>query len=205
MGFPSRLMFSPCCVQINAVLREHPASGVYSAAAFDAGTLHDLSGHGRDATVTAGIVSVRTASGHGTSNEVVALAGNTSAKVLWPVGSIPVIFTVCSVTRYDDLGETFGRILNCHNSPDQPLNWVHGQAYGMRGVAYYGDQLWNTAYSHVAEMDWLVMCGTNDASVAVPGNIVLDQVGSPSEPRRYPPQRGAGYVGTVCCLAHHGG
>jgi hypothetical protein len=172
-------------VQINAVLREHPASGVYSAAAFDAGTLHDLSGHGRDATVTAGIVSVRTASGHGTSNEVVALAGNTSAKVLWPVGSIPATFTVCSVTRYDDLGGSRGRILSCEWSPDQPLNWLHGHDSAMRGVVHYeGVQ---AGWTNVGtDTDWLVMCGTNNASVAAPGNVILDQVGSPSEPA--PPQ-----------------
>ncbi|KAJ1495211.1 hypothetical protein T484DRAFT_1763176, partial [Baffinella frigidus] len=121
---------------------EHPASAIYSAAAFDAGTLQDLSGHGRDATVTAGTVSRRTASGHGTSADVVALAGDTSAKVLWPVGSIPATFTVCSVTRYDDLG---------------------------------GSRFKTNQVNVGTATDWLVMCGTSDAGVPAPGNIVLDQ------------------------------
>ncbi|KAJ1465893.1 hypothetical protein T484DRAFT_1922497, partial [Baffinella frigidus] len=161
-------------VQMNAVLQEHPASAIYSAAAFDAGTLQDLSGHGRDATVTAGTVSRRTASGHGTSADVVALAGDTSAKVLWPVGSIPATFTVCSVTRYDDLGGSRLRILNCQSSPSQPLNWLHGHYGGMRGLAYYPGFKTNQVNVGTAT-DWLVMCGTSDAGVPAPGNIVLDQ------------------------------
>jgi len=187
--------------KFNAVLQENPASGVYSATAFDAGTLHDLSGHGRDATVTAGIVSLRTASGHGTSANVVALAGSLRAKMLWPVGSIPATFTVCSVTRYDDLGGSRGRILTCGESPDQPLDWIHGHNYGNRGIVYYGGvDGYQTGWTNVGtDTDWLVMCGTNDVSVAAPGNVILDQVGSPSEPTLSP----AWHVRShVVCLSH---
>ena len=141
---------------LDALLATFPAYGAYSAAEFDDNTLIDLSGNGRDATVTAGSVSVRTASANGASNGATVLAGGTSAKVLWPVGIIPATFTICSVTRYDDTGPSnFKRILQAHN-------FMHGQHEGYRGIAYYGDG-WKTPWqkSTGTLTDWLVMCGTN--------------------------------------------
>jgi len=150
---------------LDALLVTHPAYGAYSAAAFDGTTLTDVSGNGRDATVTAGSVSVRTVSANGASNGATVLAGDTSAKVLWPVGIIPATFTVCSVTRCDDAGSSCKRILTGGGSPSGSKDWMHGQHDTRRGIAHYGwtNDGWQTTWgeSKGTVTDWLVMCGTN--------------------------------------------
>jgi hypothetical protein len=94
--------------------------------------------------------------------------------MLWPESSIPSTFTVCSVTRYTggESGES-GRILNCHASPTQSVDWLHGHSSSRRGVAYYNNGFKQSSSEGVLD-DWLVMCGTN-AGVSKPGNIILDQ------------------------------
>ena len=182
-------------MQINALLHEHPASGIYSATSFDATTetLQDLSGNGLHARVTEGTASVRAESGHGALTIVKALAGDISSRVLWPPESIPVTFTVCSVTRYDFVDSDSGRILNCKGSPAETstgspssVNWLHGHWSGRRGVAYYGDHFTTPTDGLDYPTEWLVMCGTNDESDAPQKRIVIDQVGSTSEPALSP-------------------
>jgi hypothetical protein len=116
-------------------------------------------------------VSTATASGDGAANAVAFISGTTATILEWPANSVPTTFTVCSVTRYT--GGTRNRILQCDG-----MNWAHGHYGGDRGVAYYNSPR-KTAFPAEDSVgvvdDWLVMCGTNDAGVAVPGNIILDQ------------------------------
>ncbi|KAJ1467527.1 hypothetical protein T484DRAFT_1858558, partial [Baffinella frigidus] len=161
---------------LNAILVATPAYGIYSASAFDGSTLRDLSGNERHAALTAGTVSLRNVSGHGASNVVAGLAGDTTAKMLWPAGSIPATFTVCSVTRYDETGSTFQRILQGSDSPAPAasLNWFQGHEGGMRGVVHYSPSGWMSPFPTGGNStDWAVMCGTNGG--AHPGNIVFEQ------------------------------
>jgi hypothetical protein len=117
-------------------------------------------------------VATATASGDGAANAVAHITGTTATKMLWPEDSIPSTFTVCSVTRYT--GGARGRNMGCMNSPTQSLNWLQGHYSSMRGVALYN--VWQTAQTNTGIVDdWLVMCGTNDAAVAFPGNIIMDQ------------------------------
>ena len=106
-------------------------------------------------------------------NAVASISGTTATKLLWPESSIPTTFTICAVTRYN--GASRKRILGCYGSPTQTtVNWMHGQWDGKRGLSYYAG--WKTLEaSHGVVDDWLVMCGTNDAGVAPPGNHILDQ------------------------------
>ncbi|KAJ1466992.1 hypothetical protein T484DRAFT_1860092 [Baffinella frigidus] len=100
---------------LDAIFASYPVYGMYSARVFSGNTLSDLSGNGRHAYSTS-TISLRTKSGNGASNVVTGLAGSTSATMVWPVGSIPSTFTVCSVTRYDDTGSARERILACSSS-----------------------------------------------------------------------------------------
>lgn len=87
---------------LDALLVTYPAYGAYSAAAvFYGTTLTDLSGNGRDARVTAGVVSRQTRSGNGASSVVQGLAGGTSTKIEWPAQSIPPTFTVTLTSNPD--------------------------------------------------------------------------------------------------------
>ena len=93
--------------------------------------------------------------------------GGTSSTVVWPTGSIPSNFTVCSVTRYV-VGGIMNRIL-----VGTPIDWYHGHWNSKRGQAWYG--VWNTNHkiSVVGVLtDWLVMCGKNGGSI--PNNILVD-------------------------------
>ena len=107
-------------------------------------------------------------SGNGSTTELQYLAGDTSSTVLWPTGSIPTEFTICSVTRYT--GGSMGRILTGKN-----INWFHGHWGSRRGVAYYEE--WKTNFLNVGVLtDWLIMCGKNRGSK--PYNILVDGVAS---------------------------
>ena len=119
-----------------------------------------------------GVIELRNATGYGASIAVQYLEGDTSSKVVWPIGSIPSAFTICSVTRYVR-GGIMGRIL-----AGKSINWLHGH-HGIgrpkRGVAYYGD--YKTSFISVGVLtDWLVMCGKNGGPI--PNNILVDGVGS---------------------------
>jgi len=158
---------------LDAIFASYPVYGMYSARVFSGNTLSDLSGNGRHAYSTS-TISLRTKSGNGASNVVTGLAGSTSATMVWPVGSIPSTFTVCSVTRYDDTGSARERILACSSSSGGASNWLHGHHQSRRGVAYYMG--WKTAQSNRGtSTDWLVMCGTNGAGQGSSGNIIHDQ------------------------------
>ena len=118
------------------------------------------------------------ASGDGAANAVTHITGSTASQMLWPESSIPSIFTVCSVTRYT--GGESARILTCNGSPSQDANWLQGHWESLRGVVLYpttSGERWKTTStaSRGVVDDWLVMCGTNDAAVAFPGNIIMDQ------------------------------
>ena len=112
-----------------------------------------------------------TASGDGAAKAVTYIRGTPSTQLLWPEWSIPATFTICSVTRYT--GGVRGRILNC-NSPSQSRDVLFGHWMGARGLAYF--EAWMTSQASIGVVDdWLVMCGTNDAAVPVPGNQIVDQ------------------------------
>ena len=95
------------------------------------------------------------------------LTGDISGTVLWPSGSIPVVFTLCSVTRYVE-GGMMGRIL-----AGTAIDWLHGHHKSERGVAHY--RSWKTAEKSVGvETDWLIICGKNGGSI--PNNILVDGI-----------------------------
>ena len=79
--------------------------------------------------VTSGLV-YGNSSGNGASASIAYVTGTTSSTIVWPQGSIPSTFTVCSLTRYT--GSTNARILNSVSN-----NWFHGHWSNRRGMAYY--------------------------------------------------------------------
>ena len=128
--------------------------------------LLDISGNGNYATTSSDIV-LGTGSGNGATASIKYLTGGTSSTVVWPIGSIPITFTICSVTRYSD-ERHLGRIL-----AGRTINWYHGHHLAARGVAYY-DGLKTDHISVGLLTDWLIMCGKNSGSI--PYNILVDGV-----------------------------
>ena len=130
--------------------------------------LYDISGNGKHAK-TANIVSLEFESGDGATVAIPYLTGSTYSTILWPDGSIPSTFTICSVTRYVVQGQK-QRILT-----GTTLNWYQGHHayYGtQRGKAGYGKSMTQHISSVGVLTDWVVMCGKNGG--IDPNNILVD-------------------------------
>ena len=154
------------------LLTLRPPQSINIFADFDGTTVPDRIGL-FPAQLMSGTADIVTTTGNswGADNTITSLLGSTTTKFLWPENSIPVIMTVCSVSRYP-VGGT-GVIFHCYESPTQPQNWFHGHYGNWRGVAYYLG--WKTLIStYGAHDDWLVMCGSSSA--VSPGQVVIDQM-----------------------------
>ena len=157
---------------------------VYYGEEYDAraGSLPDLSGNLRHAEVRGNGAEMRTSDGHGATQQISFLQGGTDAQIVWPDLIIPTTFTVCSVTRWTSSeAAKRQRILTCLNAGE--TNWLHGHhprsdLVGGPGSAFYNG--WKSQYDpeRGADTDWVVLCGTNDASVSLPSNIIYEQVES---------------------------
>jgi Tyrosine-protein kinase ephrin type A/B receptor-like len=132
-------------------------------------------GPGFEARVTAGTARkvVTTGALNGANSSITTLQGTTLTTLLWPVNSIPLVMTVCTVSRY--WGVIYARVFNCWNSPDQPRSdCLFGHYQQKRGIVSM--TLWKTKSStSVGELtDWLVMCSTSRG--AKRDNIIMDQL-----------------------------
>ena len=143
-----------------------------------ANLLYDISGNNNHAN-TGGNISLIVESGNGATAKLGYLRGGTSSTVLWPKGSIPFDFTICSVTRCVEGGK-MRRIL----AGTLLSNWFHGHVGSLpgsvgqiRGIAYYGVRKTPIVYLGLWT-HWLVMCGKNGGST--PNNILVDGVASGS-------------------------
>jgi hypothetical protein len=157
-------------VQFKSLLTAKVPWGIYSAENFDDNTkkLIEIGGSGRDAIVTNNTVG--SANGNGASANIKFLSGTPTSKIVWPSGSIPATFTICSLTRYS--GDNKNRILN-----GTPTNWLHGHHGNKRSVAHYND--WKTGITNVGTLtDWLTSCGTNSTAISAPNNMLYDGVPS---------------------------
>jgi len=79
----------------------------------------------------AGIVTTGTIAGNGAGAPVVFVGGTATTIMQWGAGSIPVMFTICSVTRYSGLKKQ--KILNCGSNPAGSKSWFHGHWAGNAG------------------------------------------------------------------------
>jgi hypothetical protein len=148
------------------LLISKPTYARYTAANYNAVTnvLMESTNNGRNATGSG--ISKGVTTNNGALATIDYLSGSTSSKIIFPNGTIPNPYTICSLTRYS--GPTTGRILQ---SVEQ--NWLLGHWFGNRGVHYNGS--WRTQQSSVGiKNNWLNFCGTNGGNV--PSNILCDGV-----------------------------
>jgi len=118
-----------------------------------------------------GVVATGAETGNGAGGAVAFVSGSTGTKIQWGGGSIPTLFTICSVTRYS--GSARGRILGCSGNPAGNLNWLHGHWSGKAGSNHYNaDFHSNLQFSIPVSSDWVVMCGSNIADTSRSGIIV---------------------------------
>jgi hypothetical protein len=138
--------------------------------------IHDFTGNGRHATVTAGSITNTSGSGNGAAASIPYITGTTSTEILWPAGSYPSTFTICSVTRYT--GGTRKRIITSAGN----TNNLHGHwgdsTVSHSGAVYYDGWKTSTSSSQSSYTDdWIVTCGTNSTSISTPNNIIIDGIG----------------------------
>ena len=145
----------------------------YRATDWDANArvLFDSSGNGRDSASAVGTISVVTGASGGATAEMTYLEGNTTSGIVFPTGTIPATFTICSLTRYAGVAQE--RILDTVEA-----NWFHGHWLGKRGIAYYDGLVTPDTTSQGSLMDWLVMCGKNAASQAFTVDGQLGETGT---------------------------
>jgi hypothetical protein len=170
--------------KLRFLLALRPPQSINIFADFVGTTVRDRMGNGFEATLTAGeaVLVPSTGLSNGANNTITALQGTMSTALLWPVGSIPPIMTICSVSRYagsctPSAWQGCGQILTATGSPSYTSATFHGHASKKRGMARYSGG-WTTQYDFsegVLLTDWLVMCGTNEG--AIPDNVVIDQFG----------------------------
>jgi hypothetical protein len=133
--------------------------------------LRDSSGNQRHSvsTVYSGYIAVETETGWGASVSQYLLRSATWASIKLPPGSLPKLFTLCTMTRYWNGGGSRGRIINAFGA-----NFFHGHDTTRRGVAYYGDGMkWVTRQNTVGTLEnWLVMCAKNSGKA--PNNVLVD-------------------------------
>lgn len=163
----------------------------YTATKWDATTrtLLDQSGNNRNTlpnTLAITKVDPSTAT-DGASNPLTYIKGDITTELFFPENSIPVQFTICSVTRYSNPSTNQNRILTAAGGKD----WLHGHNSQKRGVAYYGSRdikdpqtgnvvtpkTFNTAVENVGtKTNWLVMCSKNGG--VIPKNVLVDGLSS---------------------------
>ena len=152
------------------LLISKPPWGQYNATNWVQGTLTltDMTGNGRHG-VGAGGITQTNSSGNGATASINSIGGTTTANVLWPTGSIPNPYTICSISRLAT--GTQNRVLQSETD-----NWLlghHGTGAGgiKRGVHYNGS--WKTLQVNTGIVtNWLNFCATSGNTN--PNNVLLD-------------------------------
>jgi len=149
-----------------------PQDGIYSwFKPTSANTVWPSSIGGIKGALIEGTVTVVTEAGNGAKSPISYLKGTRDS--VYDFGAIvPETFTICSMSRYTTTTNQ-GRVLQ-----GSPANWLHGHWHRQTGVCHYGHG-WNTPHQNPPNTNWLIMCGSSDATQAVYENgVALPLVGS---------------------------
>jgi hypothetical protein len=167
------IFFSPTPPPIFSVFFKKTPWAMYFAEDYNiaSNTLFNYINNGRNATTT-GTITKTTASGNGAIGNITYISGGTTSTLIFPDNSIPVNFTILSLTRYN--GNNKNRILQASG-----INWLHGHATSTTKTCYYP-----TAYRSdniTTNMnDWLCCIGKNGG--IAPNNILMDGVATGKAP-----------------------
>ena len=140
---------------------------------FQAGNVPDRMGNGFGVTLSTGTANLVSTEGpaNGANNSITALAGNTATSVVWAASNIPVINTMCAVSRAT-VDYTTGpqRVLTGYYSASgagqRSWDGVYGHFNGKRGVLHQTPEWFTQNINSEGEFkDWLVMCWTSGGTV----------------------------------------
>jgi hypothetical protein len=133
-------------------------------------TLCACSGNGRHSVSALGnvLVAAPGAKANGATVQQTFLYGPPDSGIILPPGSLPNIFTLCTMTRYNGLNRR--RIMDIYGT-----NSYHGHQGGRREVISYNNITWTVTNSSRGVIDnWLVACAKN--SEGAPNNALMDGV-----------------------------
>jgi hypothetical protein len=148
--------------------------GMYKAGFYNSttGLLRDLIGNGRDA-VCSGVTLVSSLAGNGNSVPIPALAGIATSQILWPPGSIPTRYTICSLTRYTNTA-SMGRLLAAYASSNINLGAYRGE----QASIYDGDIEGCNRTLPFGSLNWLNMVSIRGSSIPAPGHVLVNRLPS---------------------------
>lgn len=129
-----------------------PVTDVYAryiADSFSGTTWYDISGNGRNATVTRGTVSKVSATGNGASKTFNTLQGGINDGILFPSDVLPSTYTLFHVTRYN--GSNRNRIVTGLGN-----NWLSGHWSQESGVAYHEGWVTINSTRDAFQDNWLI-------------------------------------------------
>ena len=181
-------MYSSCNKEsFRTLLRDFPPWGMYVPSGYDpnTNTLREARNNGRDASTKN--VSIGAASGNGALVSLPYLHGLKTSSITWPMGSLPINFTMCSLTRYNDIAVNSNRIIN-----GQVANFVHANNSGGRRINFY-----NATYGHdeigTFPNIWYNCCGMNNRGATSP-NLYTNGISSKIMSLNPPPTIADGLV-----------
>lgn len=162
-------------VAYRQLLISNPPWGRYLAKDWDPITqkLYEASRNGRDAITTN--VQSKVCIGNGiVAPNLVCLYGSITSTIIWPLGSLPPQFTICTLARYTATGAK-RRIFQ-----GKTVNWLHGfYNAGNRRSNFYNNMFTFDEASYSIS-DWCIDCATNN--IGTPNYTILNNVRKPTFP-----------------------
>lgn len=155
----------PIYTTIAQLLSGKPPWAKYVGSDISDNLLLDKTVNSRHAIISG--VTTRTSTANGASVPITVCFGTVNQNIIFPVGSIPSKYTICSLCRAPT--STQGRIL-CGYGND---NYNFGFYKGVKGTVYDGAKEGSTLVT-VPLLDWLSVCAIRGTTVALPYNMRIN-------------------------------
>jgi hypothetical protein len=157
----------PIYLTFNSLLIGKPPWAKYVGSGISGSLLLDESGNSRHASITN--ITTRTSTGNGASVPLSVCGGTVTGKIIFPVGSIPIRYTICCLERATTISQ--GRVL-CGYAND---NYNFGIYRGQIGTVYDGAKEGSSLVS-VPINNWLSVCAIRGTTVAIPYNMRINDM-----------------------------
>jgi hypothetical protein len=155
----------PIYTNFNQLLSGKPPWAKYDGTGISGSLLLDQTTNLRHAAISG--VIVKTSTGNGASVPISVCSGFFNNSIIFPVGSIPSTYTICSLCRATSSSQ--GRVLAGYAAD----NYNFGFYRGVKGTVYDGGKEGSTLVT-VPLNDWLSVCAIRGTTVAIPYNMRIN-------------------------------
>jgi hypothetical protein len=136
------------------------------------GLLKDLIGNGRDAACGA-VSLISSPAGNGNTVPIPVLSGTALSTIIWPPGSIPSQYTMCSLMRYTNQA-SMGRLLAAYGGENENF----GAYRGNQATIYDGNIEGCNRTLPFGSLNWLNMVSIRGSSIPAPGHVLVNRLPS---------------------------